>query len=442
MSVLTSYDNSKISCDVALVPLLHKIADVDISSLKNDSRFLLFTNEDEIEDKHIFSLDKDPNSEEYSIVTGNIVGFVGINDVQVGIHSRFANGEKDYFLHYMLSKVFNINMLNLEHGQEKEDLFDFLVFLFPFFLGRAMKKGIVHSYVKYVCDDSNVKGSINVPRFLKGDVPFLGKISYDKREYSADNNLTELVRHTIEYIGAGSYSSIIRNGAVAADVRKIVEITPRYDRAKRESVINRNLRPIRHPYYSEWTDLQKICLMVLRHRKLNYAESKDRIYGIVFDVAWLWEEYLNKVFIEKGLPVIHPENKKKRGAINLFKEGFPRYPDYYWADRTIVMDAKYKRFNDKNDEDLRNDLHQMITYMFLLGSERGVFLFPDEIGTKLKKIGTFNNDQFTSKKVEELSLHIPQKATCHKEFGDAMRIQEDLFIEALEPLTVRCQSMT
>lgn len=416
-------------CSEEVVSELHKIADVDISSLRKDSLFLLFTNEDGITDKHIFSLEKKPNSEEYSIVTGNIVGFVGINNVQVSIHSRFADGEKDYFLHYMLSKIFNINMLNLEHGQEKGELFDFLVFLFPYFLSRAMKKGFVHSYVKYECDDSNVKGPINVQRFIKRDIPFQGKISYDKREYSADNNLTELVRHTIEYIGAGSYSSIVRNGDVAADVRKIVEITPRYDRAKRESVINRNLRPIRHPYYSEWTDLQKICLMILRHRKLNYAESKDIIYGIVFDVAWLWEEYLNKVFVEKGLPVIHPENKKKKGAINLFKDGTPRYPDYYSLDKSVVMDAKYKRFDFKKDDDLRNDFHQIITYIFLLGSKRGVFLYPDENGKRLET-KTFNNDQ-NKVLVQSLSLRVPQDVIGLKEFRDAMRIQEDLFIKAL-----------
>ena len=37
---------------------------------------------------------------------------------------------------------------------------------------------------------------------LKGkkNIPFMGKIAYTTREHSYNNNLTQLVRHTIEYI--------------------------------------------------------------------------------------------------------------------------------------------------------------------------------------------------------------------------------------------------
>ena len=427
----------------AVLKELHKIADVNILELKKNSNLLVFSNKDKIEDTHVFSIVN--NGEDSEIVTGNIAGFVGINDVQISIQSRFSeqvdNGDEnqernDYFLHYMLSKVFNINLLDFKHGEEKGSVFDFLVFLFPSFLNRALKKGIVRTYVRNEYNDSNIKGPLNVSRFLKEDIPFIGRVAYDKREYSADNSLTELVRHTIEYIRSGNYSSIVRDGDVASDVRKIIEVTPSYDRSVRESVINRNLRPIRHPYYSEWTDLQRICLMILRHNKLNYAESKDKIYGIVFDVAWLWEEYLNTLL--RPLGYTHPRNKTGEGKIFLFEnetgETGTRYPDFY--NEYCVLDAKYKRFEYKGNVSSidRDDLHQMITYMYVLKKhpENGVFLFP------------VKNETFSHVKPLKLNGYggwikaeghlIPQGTHSFKEFSKQMEENAEDFSKRIRAL--------
>lgn len=428
MSILLT-DNSSFKLNIlnempddskeAFLDGLHAIADVDIAELKNSSRFLFFTNRDKIEDKHIISVERS-QKDDYSIVTGNIVGFVGVNDVQVSIISRFAQDEKsDYFLHYMLSKVFNINLLNLEHGEEKGSLFDFLVFLFPFFLGRAMRKGLYRAYNTFKYNDASIKGPVNVSRFLKNDVPFMGRIAYDKREYSTDNSLTELVRHTIEFIRSSAFASIVRDGDAAADAKRIIEVTPSYDRAKREAIINRNLRTIRHPYYSEWTDLQIVCLMILRHTKINYAEAKDKIYGIVFDVAWLWEEYLNTLLRPDGF--IHPKNKTGEGKIFLFdNETGERYPDFY--NEYCVLDAKYKRFENKGSVSSidRDDLHQMITYIHVLKNHprNGVFLFPVKSKELLPVKGQKLNGHGGWIKAE--GLLIPQGTHSFREFSEQM----------------------
>ena len=84
--------------------------------------------------------------------TGNLMGFVGVNETSLSIHSRFthkkADGEVDtssldYFLYYMLQKVFSINVFSLEHASSLEDrMLDFLLFLFPTMLGNAMSQGL------------------------------------------------------------------------------------------------------------------------------------------------------------------------------------------------------------------------------------------------------------------------------------------------------------
>jgi len=83
-----------------------------------------------------------------------------------------------------------------------------------------------------------------------------------------------------------------------------------------------NTKPKIHPYYSEYRPLQKLCLQILRREKLSYGQSSERIYGILFDGAWLWEEYLNLTLAKAGFT--HPENKTGKGKIYPFK-GEKRY---------------------------------------------------------------------------------------------------------------------
>lgn len=61
--------------------------------------------QDYVEKSHIFSLDNE------NLTTYNLMGFIGRNSTQLTISSRFAKDENnDYFLHYMLQKVFSINL--------------------------------------------------------------------------------------------------------------------------------------------------------------------------------------------------------------------------------------------------------------------------------------------------------------------------------------------
>lgn len=50
----------------------------------------------------------------------------------------------------------------------------------------------------------------------------------------------------------------------------------------------------------------------------------------------------------------------------------PRYPDYYREYDRLIVDAKYKK--DTN----RDDIHQMITYMYQMKGKRGIFIQPGD----------------------------------------------------------------
>lgn len=69
---------------------------------------------------------------------------------------------------------------------------------------------------------------------------------------------------------------------------------------------------------------------------------KNKIHGILFDVSYLWEEYLATILTKQGFQ--HPNNRKGLGCIYLAEYNrLPRYPDYYREYDRLIVDAKYKK---------------------------------------------------------------------------------------------------
>jgi 5-methylcytosine-specific restriction enzyme subunit McrC len=272
---------------------LRMIADIKISELKLDDcpNLLVFPRDftecdDKIGEENIFSLNGD------LLKTNNIMGFVGIDKTQVTIKSRFAwDDNEDYFLHYMLQKVFSINLFNLPHNFAEESIFDFLLYLFPLYLKRALRQGLFKEYQRRCYNDANVRGVIDINRHIRFNIPFAGRVAYNTREYSYDNHVTQLIRHTIEFIRMHKFCGNILNSdeKIKEDVSLITSATPTYERNNRQNIINQNLRPLRHPYFSDYIMLQHLCLQILRHEQIKYGVEKDKIYGILFDGAWLWK---------------------------------------------------------------------------------------------------------------------------------------------------------
>ena len=126
--------------------------------------------------------------------------------------------------------------------------------------------------------------------------------------------------------------------------------------------------------------------------EVKYGETDEEICCILFDGAWLWEEYLNTILQKEGFK--HPENKKHKGGIYLFEDHSGiRYPDFYKDD--IVLDAKYKKLEsyEKVSKVNRDDLHQLITYITNLQASKGVFIAPlSERQQKIPKSRLKDND--------------------------------------------------
>ena len=161
-------------------------------------------------------------------VSGNVMGFFGVENQRIVIESRFSKGSNDFFFQYLLERVLEFpNLINLETNARQEDaIFNLLVCLFPRYLKLAIRKGIFKTYIHKQYNDGTVKGTIDIARHIKRNTPFIGNIAYSQREYAYDNYLIELIRHTIEYIKGKSCGRIILN-TINYEVNQILQATPK-----------------------------------------------------------------------------------------------------------------------------------------------------------------------------------------------------------------------
>lgn len=436
-SKLITKDNSTFQLiDSNDIENLKEIANVKIGALRLEDcpNLLVFPRDlnqygDNIGNEPICTVDTNSKT----LTTGNIMGFVGRNQTQLTIRSRFGNSDKeDYFMHYLLQKVFSINMFDLKHAINQDSVFDFLLYLFPYMLKKALAQGVYKEYQNRQYNDANLRGVVDVSRHIRYNIPFNGKIAYHTREYVFDNSVNQLIRHTIEYIRRKPMASrILTNNLDTRNaVTQIVQITPSYNRNNLQKIINQNIKPMHHAYYLAYRPLQKLCMQILHHENIKYGRQKDEIYGVLFDGAWLWEEYLFTILKEKGFH--HPQNKVGKGGIYLFEKEVvslenhsrcKRYPDFMKAD--FILDAKYKHLD--NGIIARDDMHQIISYMHVEKASNGGFIYPSE-NTYSRMLGELRGH---GGKVYNYGMQIAKDATSFADFSLIMKKNEECLKDSL-----------
>ena len=424
-NTLTGIQDVKISDD-----FVKKIANKSIESLKTTNLFLFPPKVNDMEDLDASHFLLKANTVE--IRTTNIMGIIGYKNERLFIGSRFDQGN-DYFFYYMLKKVLNMNVINTEVNMEQQSSFlELLISMFPKFLNNAMKKGLYKEYKVRHNNDTNIKGVIDFKRHLKENVPFLGKVAYNTREYSYENPVIHLIRYTIEFIKRrrGLRQVLYMNDITRENVHVIEVNSLHFEAAGVAKTIHHNAKnPVRHGYYLEYQALQRICIAILRAESHYFTrDSNNEVYGVLFDGAWLFEEYINTLV---GSRYLHPQNTKGLGRQYLFNNGNGLiYPDFISRseENRTVADAKYKPIHNIYGRDYL----QLVAYMYRFEAAEGYFIYPfqrnihehqDRRLSLLSGVGkTRTRDQDVQ--VIKLGLEIPSGETDFNQFEKLMLEEE------------------
>ncbi|CAM3550314.1 5-methylcytosine restriction system specificity protein McrC [Erysipelothrix anatis] len=443
------YDNSSVatSDEFRLIyPNIHdKFVDITMQRLLSSGNVLVFPN-GSVEFMPIANESKIFETRDGKIFTSNFIGYFGVKGENIILKSRFGSKDNDYFLFYLLEKVLGINFLNYSTSYGLEDtIFNFIEFIFPQYLDSAMKKGMFKKYNIFSHNDMNVKGKIDIPNFVKKNTPFNGKISYTTREFSFDNNVTQLVRHTIEVMKSKNnllVGSLLQQRRLKENIDEVIRNTPSYSKFNRNQVISQNIMsPVNHAFFYEYRQLQKLCIMILTGRKHGIKQSDNELSGIVFDVAWLWEEYIANLLNDY---FIHPENRTGLHKQFLFENEQGKrlgaiYPDLIGKNdfSKVIADVKYKPFNNISGQ----DYHQILSYMFRFDRKAGYFFYPQTETDRVSKLSKLSllegfGDSVSSNEdstiIEKIPFMVPTlDVKKYSDFVEKMEFSEQSLIEKI-----------
>ena len=440
MKLLKIKDNSQLKkaafSDISA--LTGKIADKTLDQLEREGVFVFPEYIDDAEDITRDQMILQSVNDSYR--SGNVMGFIGCGNERLIIESRFSGEADDFFFQYLLDRVLDFpNLVDLETDANQDNrLFNFLLFLFPHYLKTAMRKGLFKKYIRHNYNDGNVKGTIDVARHIEKNTPFTGNVAYSQREFSFDNSLMELVRHAIEFIKRKPYGGKILI-KVKDEVKLVVDATQGYEPYDRQRIIEQNKKnAVRHAYFREYLALQRLCLLILRHQKHQIGSGSKQIYGILFDGAWLWEEYVNSLIEDI---FYHPMNKGGKGAQRLFEGNTGLiYPDFISRDNEarIIADAKYKPIENIGNRDYL----QVLAYMFRFDAKVGFYLYPeaedsDDLKLRLNQGSTYESNVMPRDDISitKHGLKVPTDAADYDEFVAKMKSSEKEFIQAFSLYT-------
>ncbi|HFU3800242.1 TPA: guanosine 5'-monophosphate oxidoreductase [Streptococcus suis] len=409
-------DNSKISPNV----LVEKLSNRTLKQLAGED-FLLFPpninqSSDLRAEQSIFEL---RNGQWW---TCNLAGFLAGQGESMTIRSRFSLDDgDDLFLQYMLESVLHYNVTKHQlNSQRNQSFYDLLVFLFPYYLNQALSKGIYKEYVRNNYNDSHLRGRIEISRHIRQNALFTGRIAYQTREFSFDNPVNQLIRHTIEKICHHHAFILDTEPTIREHVQVIRQLTPSYSLMDRETVLLKNINsPLRHGYFEEYGHLQELCVRIFQEEKIHFGNQDQHINGFLIDIAWLWEEYIGKVTNWE-----HYGRGSNLKTLHLFKNPVhsPRYPDFIY--QGIPIDTKYKRFLDS-----RNDYNQLTTYVHILQAKQGGFIQPSTEKSGLEEIGELSG---LGGKLFSYYFQIPQAYTGYDDFCQQMKNEEKRMLEKIK----------
>jgi len=386
--------------------------------------------DDESSKSELFKLESDEGVARRTWVnTNNCMGVVKLRDqktgdsVQIEIGSRFDGEKKQFFLTYLLSKVFGGSMIDLV-DLGSDSLWDMLLaFIFRRRLLEASAVGLFKQYQTLNHNDARIRGRIDMNQHLRRNIPFCGKVAYSTHEITFNNPTNHLIRHALAKASRKWGGLLTGDGLM--DVRhELEQNTPTWQPGDVVNCIRRkeNRAPIRHPFFhAAYEPLRRTSLAILWNEGASLYQQHQEAEGVIFDGSWLWEEYLWTLL--KPLGFEHPENKKKVRAWKPLT-GVEFFPDFFHCKARAILDAKYKR-GDNRYNGRQEHAKQVFVYMFLLNAIQGGLVKPDGVPENPEEIKREDSN------AEPANWHdfvlTPSAKSTAKDFVVEMRDKEEEF---------------
>ena len=381
--------------------------DVNIA-LKKDKQPILFNHQEyEHNTDDPFITVNGKNWTEFSLSTGNVIGFIKKGSFILKISSRFG----DTFLKYIIADADGFLEIDDTGGIDNENDYQWLLYyLWKIKLKKAFRLGIPKSYISETNVSTKVRGNIDaVYYFTKG---YEGKYKCTYSEHSYLNPTTLLI------------TEVFRSSKSKIFTRDIIEIERAFVQASKGQKIKakdfRYIQNFRNPYYFDYNHVIDLSKLILANQSISFGETNNDS-AFLFDVSMLFEYFIRKSLLRNGFSL----TSKFANNLTIPTGTYSRklQPDMVIESHSgvFVFDVKYKSF-DSIYGVKREDLFQLHTYLGQYGNQislkGGGFIYPQHGG-----FNEFSEEEITvmgkSLKFLICKLAIPQgnDETFFKEFN-------------------------
>ncbi|MDE2738568.1 MAG: hypothetical protein OXH47_03500 [Paracoccaceae bacterium] len=341
------------------------------SKLKNkiSDSIILFNDEDyEQNTDNVFFGIFGTDARNFTLSTGNLIGYVKGGDYSLKISSRFG----DSFLQYMIADADGFLELENTGGESHGEGYEWLLaYLWNIKFKRAYRLGLPKTYITKHDRISCVRGTIDVPDYFRFKTS--GKFLCSYREQSYNNPATSLFIKVYETVGDFSFCHRTRNIYNA-----FLTVNQGMKRSRQEIL---RTPYFTNPFYRDYNVLIDLSKLVIRQQGSNF-DSQNDASAYFFDISMLFEYLIRKLFKRNGIPLLNKfELDYRIPAGGLGRNMRKLEPDLVIeSDGGFqVFDVKYKAF-DQYYGVRREDLFQLHTYIGQIGNRGPIngcgFIYP------------------------------------------------------------------
>ena len=392
---------------------------------KRSDALVLFNNEEYEHNTDDGFINVSGTATNFTLDTGNLIGFVKRGDYALKISSRFGNR----FLQYIIADADGFLELKDVGGEKNADDYEWLLaYLWNIKFKRAYRLGLPKAYITRNERISKARGYIDPVDFFQNKTS--GKYLCSYREHSYNSPAVSLFIKAYETVKDNPFcyeSRNIYNSFVAANQG--------FKRSRQEIL---NTKYFSNPFYSDYNVLIDLSKRVIQRGGLSFGEEKDTS-AFLFDVSMLFEYFIRKLLTRGGIPLLSKSERIPEIPTGSFEDYTRRLePDIVFESNGgfYVFDVKYKTYDYRYGVK-REDLFQLHTYIGQYanyGPIKGCgFIYPISDDQLRESSGLISDDLHQQgKEIPFYVVFLPipnDKNDNHHQFNNAMKKHCDTFFE-------------
>jgi 5-methylcytosine-specific restriction endonuclease McrBC regulatory subunit McrC len=344
----------------------------DVEKRLNDNiadALIFFSDEDyELNTESGFISVTGTDARNFTLNTGNLIGFVKRGDYSLKISSRFG----DAFLQYIIADADGFLELENIGGESHADGYEWLLaYLWNIKFKRAYRLGLPKTYKTKNDRLSRVRGTIDVIDYFRNTTS--GKYSCTYREHSYDSPATSLFIKAYEAVEHYSFCQRTRN------VYNAFLTANQGVKRSREEILRTPY--FTNPFYNDYNVLIDLSKQVITQQGSDF-DSQHESSAFFFDISMLFEYFIRKLIKRDGVRLLRKFEQRYEIPAGAFG-GYMRKLDpdlVFESDGGLyVFDVKYKAF-DPQFGVKREDLFQLHTYIGQYGNRALIkgcgFIYP------------------------------------------------------------------